>query len=221
LTKMNELPISVKKTGYSTFYCPIDAQLQNGNAYIAKVNEEEARITFTKLSDGRIPKNTPVLIESEEARAQGQTVTVIAKLRTDGAEYTSVASGSNDLKGGYYTVSFMKSADHATYDAVIERKAVDTHTYTLQNGTWLYFVGTKLQGFKARFELKDVAGNGSMSGVKEYTFIFNDEETGETKVVDAFGESKTDDVIYNLSGQRVNKAQKGLYIMNGKKVLVK
>ena len=27
--------------------------------------------------------------------------------------------------------------------------------------------------------------------------------------------------IYNLSGQRVNKAQKGIYIMNGKKVLVK
>ena len=27
--------------------------------------------------------------------------------------------------------------------------------------------------------------------------------------------------IYNLSGQRVNKAQKGIYIVNGKKVLVK
>ena len=27
--------------------------------------------------------------------------------------------------------------------------------------------------------------------------------------------------IFNLSGQRVNKAQKGIYIQNGKKVLVK
>ena len=27
--------------------------------------------------------------------------------------------------------------------------------------------------------------------------------------------------IYSLSGQRVNKAQKGIYIQNGKKVLVK
>ena len=28
-------------------------------------------------------------------------------------------------------------------------------------------------------------------------------------------------VIYNLNGQRVNKAQKGLYIVNGKKVILK
>jgi hypothetical protein len=28
-------------------------------------------------------------------------------------------------------------------------------------------------------------------------------------------------VIYNIAGQRVNKAQKGIYIQNGKKVLVK
>ena len=28
-------------------------------------------------------------------------------------------------------------------------------------------------------------------------------------------------VIYNLNGQRVDKAQKGLYIVNGKKVVIK
>jgi hypothetical protein len=28
-------------------------------------------------------------------------------------------------------------------------------------------------------------------------------------------------VIYNLSGQRVNKATKGLYIINGRKVVIK
>ena len=33
--------------------------------------------------------------------------------------------------------------------------------------------------------------------------------------------SVNNDAIYNLSGQRVNKAQKGIYIQNGKKVLVK
>ena len=33
--------------------------------------------------------------------------------------------------------------------------------------------------------------------------------------------SVNDDAIYNLSGQRVNKAQKGIYIKDGKKVLVK
>jgi hypothetical protein len=34
-------------------------------------------------------------------------------------------------------------------------------------------------------------------------------------------EKAKNDVIYNLAGQRVSKMQKGLYIVNGKKVLVK
>ena len=32
---------------------------------------------------------------------------------------------------------------------------------------------------------------------------------------------RTDGTIYNLSGQRVEKMQKGIYIQNGRKVLVK
>ena len=36
-------------------------------------------------------------------------------------------------------------------------------------------------------------------------------------IVPAF--SPKDDAIYNLSGQRVSKVEKGIYIMNGKKVL--
>ena len=32
---------------------------------------------------------------------------------------------------------------------------------------------------------------------------------------------KNNDVIYNLNGLKVNKAQKGLYIINGKKVVIK
>jgi hypothetical protein len=31
----------------------------------------------------------------------------------------------------------------------------------------------------------------------------------------------TDGAIYNLAGQRVSNAQKGIYIVNGKKVIIK
>ena len=40
--------------------------------------------------------------------------------------------------------------------------------------------------------------------------------TGLSKVSTA-----NDSVVFDLSGRRVEKAQKGLYILNGKKVLVK
>ena len=47
---------------------------------------------------------------------------------------------------------------------------------------------------------------------------FDDETTG-IETVDYV--QKTDGLYYNLSGQRVNKPTKGLYIVNGKKFVVK
>ena len=58
----------------------------------------------------------------------------------------------------------------------------------------------------------------SGSGVKSLSFNLDDDVTGIQSVAVAEKEKCT---IYNLAGQRVNKAQKGLYIVNGKKVLVK
>ena len=49
------------------------------------------------------------------------------------------------------------------------------------------------------------------------TVTFDGEATGIKTVENA----KAGKAIYNLNGQRVNKAQKGLYIVNGKKTIVK
>ncbi len=50
------------------------------------------------------------------------------------------------------------------------------------------------------------------SGIK--AFLFNDEATGISNV-----NVNENGAIYNLAGQRLNKMQKGINIINGKKVL--
>ena len=81
---------------------------------------------------------------------------------------------------------------------------------TLQNigkvGLYTY-TGTTLAGFKAYMDMPGAE-------VKGLTFKF-DNATG-INGVDAAAQNGT---IYNLAGQRVQKAQKGIYIVNGKKVL--
>ena len=57
-----------------------------------------------------------------------------------------------------------------------------------------------------------------VSGVKAFTFDFNDLTTEINELDNSTIYNST---IYNLNGQRVSKAKKGLYIINGKKVLVK
>ena len=55
------------------------------------------------------------------------------------------------------------------------------------------------------------------AGVKEFYPFSEDGETGIESLTPALSEGEG--AIYNLSGQRVSKAQKGIYIINGKKVL--
>ena len=55
------------------------------------------------------------------------------------------------------------------------------------------------------------------SPVKGFTFVFDDDATSLSSISSPEGK----ECIYNLAGQRVNKMQKGINIVNGKKVMVK
>ena len=60
----------------------------------------------------------------------------------------------------------------------------------------------------------------SFANIKALNIVLDDDDdaTGITEIQDI---QDAHGVIYNLAGQRVNKAQKGLYIINGKKTLIK
>ena len=49
----------------------------------------------------------------------------------------------------------------------------------------------------------------------------DDDETTDIESVTTDEEAKDNDVYYNLNGQRVSNPQKGVYIHNGKKVIIK
>lgn len=82
--------------------------------------------------------------------------------------------------------------------------------YTLANGEegigFYNYTGATAYGFKAYYE--------SAAEVKGFGISFGDVTTG-ISAISADGKQ----IIYNLAGQRLQKAQKGIYIVNGKKVL--
>ena len=90
-----------------------------------------------------------------------------------------------------------------------------TNPYTLQNpatGIGFYpYNGENLNGFKAYM----TTGTTPVRG-----FLF--EEDGTTTAINALEtETQGTQTIYDLCGRRVSKAQKGLYIVNGKKMILK
>ena len=83
-------------------------------------------------------------------------------------------------------------------------------------------VTAKLTAFRAYFEFRDVLDAYYDVAEARITFSLDGNTLGTTLVNSV--EVKSDGVkseVYNLNGQRVSKAGKGVYIVNGKKVVKK
>ena len=72
-----------------------------------------------------------------------------------------------------------------------------------------------MKGFRAYFQLKEAAD------VKGYVLDFGDEATGIVEIENGKFKNQDDDVIYNVAGQRLQRTQKGVNIVSGKKVIIK
>ena len=78
--------------------------------------------------------------------------------------------------------------------------------------------GNALKAFRAYIQ-----NQGDEYGSKENASKLNIVINGETTSIDAIdGKAISNDAIYNLNGVRMSgKLQKGIYIQNGKKIVVK
>ena len=109
--------------------------------------------------------------------------------------------GDNDLSGSVGGVADTKD------------NILTLQNYNEKLGLYNY-TGETLNGFKAYLD-KSALG----AGVHALTFEFDD-ATG-IEAIDNGQLTMDNAAIYNLAGQRVQKATKGLYIVNGKKVVLK
>lgn len=117
----------------------------------------------------------------------------------------TVQVGTKKAERGYMTGTYVANF------------TVPSEDLFLSGGKFWYSKGlTKMKAFRAYFEFADVLA--SVDGSSAPVFIsFDGETTGINNVKQTVGDNK----YYNLSGQQVENPGKGLYIQNGKKVIIK
>jgi hypothetical protein len=117
--------------------------------------------------------------------------------------------------GAKITVPFAESCDPTGDNKLVgvtEATSLAAGNYILCDGKFVKSNGEgELGANKAYLPASEVP-----SSAKSITFDF-----GETTGINEVQKAETDGAIYNLSGMRVSKTQKGVYIMNGRKVIVK
>lgn len=95
-------------------------------------------------------------------------------------------------------------------------------TYVLSDGTFKLYTGTEIESGKAFLSKDDVGSDDWLDGGSESagarTIGIDDDATGIDSVT---REALSNGKVYNLQGQEVKNAQKGFFIVNGKKVILK
>ena len=206
IEEVTELPVPINTTvGFGTLYSPValkgvdtDYAQDERLEFYYGVKEENVggndKLVLTKLT-GDIPAEIGFIVRYKGG-VNETTGCVYMKI----ADSAPALPGRNELTGTLETVA----------------KPATGTVYTLQNlnntlGLYKY-TGANVKGGKAYYHLADGAA-------VHMGFVFDFE--GQTTGVESIEVNAENQVIYDLSGRRVAKAGKGLYIINGKKVLVK
>ena len=205
IEEVTELPISVT-TGYSrlgTIVSPVSLDADNSKLKFYTGSIDGNYLRLTEYKGDVIPGGVPFLIEYQG----GDQTNGCSLLEVNGAEATLDGGVENALRGGLETVA--TPTDIGTI-YTIQKTGSDPETNTQ---VFRRYTGDTVKGCRAYLPLP--AGS-NIKGM-----VFDDGTTTEIETLVEPAAPVTPAACYDLSGRRVAKAAKGLYIRDGKKVFVK
>ena len=192
---VTSLPVTMTPIGgrgYASFYAPVGISSLPEGVKAYIATLTTSRVQFEAIES--IPAETAVVLYMPSCNAETTINLPIgtATANTDG----------NVLRG---TVA-------AT--ALGEQQVMTMQEVGNDLGFYKYN-GTSLGGFKAYVNISDIP-----SSIKSFALDFDDDATA-IEMVNGQWSMVNDQPIYNVAGQRISKMQKGINIVNGKKVMVK
>lgn len=201
LTPVTKLNVTISDLKYATFNAPVPVRIASEGlkAYTGTINEAGDALVLQEITE--VPANTPVLLAGD---------------------------------AGTYSVDVIDNAA-AVENNALKATTLDSNVPTVVAGELVYFLqdgpnGVGFYNAKLSNGGKDVTSNvfkaylpvSTTSAAKGISIIFGDGTTTGINGVNADKNIKQDGAIYNLAGQRVSKLEKGgVYIVNGRKVIVK
>ena len=206
VAEVTSFKANITAAGFATFFTPAEVTIpENVNAYyIAADGINGNSVTLTQIKNV-IPANTAVILEG----AEGEYTFSVSE--TDAA-----AVSGNLLKG---TVINTNIIGQAYVLGVVEGETglYKTQMSTVQLSSASGSVSVFLNNaYKAYLPASAVPA--AAQGAANFSFRFEGGTTGISEVKGENGEVKA---IFDLTGRQVNAVERGIYIINGKKVLVK
>ncbi len=200
LIPATELEVDITAAGWATTHLPFDVQLpENLKAYAVSavaMNGTEGSATLVEKTS--IPANEGAILEG----AQGTYTLKIAQAEAWTGNKLEGSNVNTYIEGSAYVLGIPEGETEAMFAKAVLNKGADGNdgtTHFLNNANKAYLP--------------------MINNASAQTLRFNFGET--TGIEGVIENTNANAVIFDLSGRRVAKMQKGIYIVNGKKVYVK
>ena len=213
-TKMLIKPTAVGWDEWST-----DVAKQNSVEQFGEYNSVNANGTAIDLSQRKTSfkgvANNPVITKDEAANYRPEAIFTGAWKPFTTSEQKEVEEGSAKLENGVIT---WKAVEGVTSYAIFKNDEllaiVEGTSYTLEQPAT-----SRGSEPTTAVDVYTIRAINAMGGMGEPVVIIDSSATAINGINAT--ENNNEKVIYNLQGVRVNTAQKGVYIINGKKVVMK
>lgn len=195
---------NISAYGYATFsstYALDLDNIENAEAYIV-TSKSGNSIKLQKVT-GKVAANTGLILKSNDGGAANVTIPVT----DEGTVYNSQSP----------TLNYLFNIDH-NYDLGTSGNGTN-YVLTVQNEQ-VVFAPIVDKEHKASVKAGQAALwiPSAYAGAHALTLSFADDVTGISEVSNT--EPQTGKIYYNLQGQRVSEPKEGIYVVEGKKVLV-
>ncbi|MCI6484649.1 MAG: hypothetical protein MSA20_00070 [Bacteroidales bacterium] len=192
---------SFESNGYTTLYVDYPIEVTNAKVYTGQRNDAQTSVEMTLATDNIIPANTGVVLVREGLDAvSNQTYTIsnvpgtVAKGDISGT--TTAIALTDDTRNNYRVFGLSNASPQSL---------------------GFFRPSSRVPSIPANKAFFDLTG----SGVQGFVLSFDGTETGIALEQIMQPRPEADKPAYDLSGRRVNHAAKGIYIIGGRKVIVK
>ena len=187
----NSTVVNLNTSGYATYSTFYDVTVSGAKAYTATLDYSGGTITCEEIISCEVPAGNGVLL-------YGEPNAEVTLTPTTGA----AALGDNNLKA-----TTLASGLTATKGA--------NNYYVLSGNAFKHFTGDAFAAHKAYFEVE-----GDVVQARDFNIVFKDNvTTGISRIENE--KLRSGNSFFDLQGRRITLPTKGLYIFNGKKVVVK
>jgi len=203
---------------YTTLYTTFPYELQSGRAYyisdesiknLGTDDNPAIKVYCNIIEDGKVPENFPVILEFESTKVEDNKILPLPRRSVSSINGSSLVRGHISLSDG--------------------TKTGDGNMYVLSVGSnsglgfYKLKTGTAMTDNKVYAYLDEEA----QTLAKNMSFSFGDDFSSESGIITniqemvVLPESLTGAIIYDLQGRQVKNPTRGVYIVNGKKFVIK